>query len=51
MQIFVDADECPVVRIIEELAEKYRIEDACNTIRSKQNHGKEGYGSNQCQVE
>ena len=27
MQIFVDADACPVVRIIEELAEKYRIED------------------------
>ena len=27
MQIFVDADECPVVHIIEELAEKYRIED------------------------
>ena len=27
MQIFVDADACLVVRIIEEVAEKYRIED------------------------
>ena len=23
MQIFVDADACPVVRIVEEIAEKY----------------------------
>ena len=26
MQIFVDADACPVVRIVEEVAEKYRID-------------------------
>jgi len=26
MRIFVDADACPVVRIVEEVAEKYRIE-------------------------
>ena len=25
MQIFVDADACPVVRIVEEIAEKYHI--------------------------
>ena len=25
MQIFVDADACPVVRIVEEIAEKYQI--------------------------
>lgn len=25
MQIFVDADACPVVRIVEEVAKKYRI--------------------------
>ena len=25
MKIFVDADACPVVRIVEEVAEKYRI--------------------------
>ena len=25
MQIFVDADACPVVRIIEEIAEKYNV--------------------------
>ena len=26
MKIFVDADACPVVRIVEEVAEKYRID-------------------------
>lgn len=26
MKIFVDADACPVVRIVEEVAEKYGIE-------------------------
>lgn len=26
MQIFIDADACPVVRIVEEVAEKYRID-------------------------
>lgn len=25
MQIFVDADACPVVSIVEEIAEKYKI--------------------------
>ena len=33
MKIFVDADACPVVRIIEDVAEKYRIDVAllCDT--------------------
>ncbi|RGS79944.1 YaiI/YqxD family protein [Coprococcus sp. AF21-14LB] len=33
MKIFVDADACPVVRIVEEVAEKYRIDVAllCDT--------------------
>lgn len=26
MKIFVDADACPVVRIVEEVAEKYRVD-------------------------
>ena len=26
MQIYVDADACPVVSIVEEVAEKYRID-------------------------
>ena len=25
MQIFVDADACPVVRIVERIAEKYQV--------------------------
>lgn len=29
MKIFVDADACPVVRIVEEVAEKYRIDVTC----------------------
>ena len=34
MQIFVDADACPVVRIVEEIAEKYHIRTTllCDTI-------------------
>lgn len=33
MQIFVDADACPVVRIVEEIAEKYHIQTTllCDT--------------------
>ena len=33
MKIFVDADACPVVRIVEDVAEKYRIDVAllCDT--------------------
>ena len=33
MQIFVDADACPVVRIVEEIAEKYHIKTTllCDT--------------------
>ena len=33
MQIYVDADACPVVGIVEEVAEKYRIDVAllCDT--------------------
>lgn len=35
MEIFVDADACPVVRIVEEVAEKYRIDV---TLLSDTNH-------------
>ena len=33
MQIFVDADACPVVRIVEKIAEKYHIKTTllCDT--------------------
>ena len=35
MQIFVDADACPVVDIIEEIAEKYNISNTllCDTFK------------------
>ena len=29
MQIFVDADACPVVGIVEEIAEKYEASSVC----------------------
>ena len=33
MQIFVDADTCPVVDIVETIAEKYNIFTTCCVIR------------------
>jgi uncharacterized protein YaiI (UPF0178 family) len=33
MKIFVDADACPVVRIVEEVAEKYRSMLHCSALR------------------
>ena len=35
MKIFVDADACSVVRIVEEVAEKYRVDV---TLRCDTNH-------------
>ena len=34
MQIFVDADACPVVGIVEKMAEKYNIPTPCYVIRT-----------------
>ena len=33
MQIFIDADACPVVGIVETIAEKYNISTPCCVIR------------------
>ena len=33
MKIFVDADACPVVDIVETIAEKYNISTTCCVIR------------------